>query len=266
MVIPTEVLVVIFQWVPFRWLIHVSQVCRHWREICKETRFSLFNFPRSLTHACAELIVPKFSSFSRLVIDEAGIGDETLELFSGWNLKSLELYNCFNITNKGLAVLSLPCLEIFFLFFDNPTQGLNITDETLDILARNCPLLKKFRVSKCGNLTGEGFGRLVGNCPALEYVYLYMSPGMRTIFSKPNVIETLIIDHCITDGSFLENISQFCPRLKKLVVRAQRFFGTITEEQVVVFLQKNPNVLLNLDGHLLTLEFQLSCENFVSDW
>ena len=132
------------------------------------------------------------------------INDEGLEkvavLFP--KLHMIELGYC-SITDKGLA-----------LFFENARFGLmeiildkpgDISDKGLKIIADNCPLLEKIKVSRCLEVTDEGVGYLLRKCPNLRE--LHLNNMLYSFEGNNSVRNSEFSNEC------LKYVGEYCPKM-----------------------------------------------------
>jgi bacterioferritin-associated ferredoxin len=82
------------------------------------------------------------------------IRDEGLKYLSKAcvNLKSLILWNCKHVSDEGIRIISEGCHDLEEL----NTQGLLISDDSMQPLAKGCPKLKTLVIVKCNKVTDIG--------------------------------------------------------------------------------------------------------------
>ena len=80
-------------------------------------------------------------------------------------LQSLDISNCYNITDEGIRAVAtgLPHLQSLSL-----SNCCNITDEGIRALATGCPHLQSLDISWCYTITNEGITALVTGLPQLQ--------------------------------------------------------------------------------------------------
>ncbi|KAI8925601.1 hypothetical protein BC831DRAFT_460245 [Entophlyctis helioformis] len=100
-------------------------------------------------------------------IDNKVVGD--IMCFCGPSVVTLNLKNCWQITDQGLSRISqyTPRVRVLSL-----SSLWDVTDAGLSALAQNCKQLRTVELSNCRKLTDHGILDLLDNCPNLETIGL----------------------------------------------------------------------------------------------
>ena len=91
---------------------------------------------------------------------------QLMTIANGWpQLQSLNLSNCWNITDEGITAVAsglpqLQCLDI--------TACYKITDKGIAAVASGLSQLQSLNISNCGNITDEGIRALANGLPQLQ--------------------------------------------------------------------------------------------------
>ncbi|MED6147366.1 hypothetical protein PIB30_043424 [Stylosanthes scabra] len=107
------------------------------------------------------------------------------------NLEKINLGRCRSITDSAALVVLKMCRKItslkvefsgvaqFQIDFQVPAllelylSGLDINDETLSTISKNCCWLKDLKLESCGEITAKGVKKVVENCKHLKMVSLW---------------------------------------------------------------------------------------------
>nr|CDS32125.1 fbxl20 [Hymenolepis microstoma] len=135
-------------------------------------------------------------------------------------LRVLEISQCIQITDAGLAALARNCVNLEKLDLEYCSQ---VTDSTLIQLATYCPRINTLVLSHCDQITDEGISRLVeglcgpqqlqrlamDNCPLLTDSSLEMLGSV-----CQNLCQVDLYDCQLITRQGIENLKQQNPRLK----------------------------------------------------
>lgn len=89
--------------------------------------------------------------------------------FYGYQIESLDLTACWQLTDKGLETLAKNCPSLTSLKLNEVWE---ISNYGIKMISRNCAQLKNIDLSNCKNLTNEGVHHLLANCSSLETISL----------------------------------------------------------------------------------------------
>lgn len=110
-------------------------------------------------------------------------------------LQILDLDQCLNITNESIEVLAQNCHYLQELFLSDT----EITDASLRVVAARCPYLQCLRVSYCRNITRESLIAFTGKEPHLNLRWIDIE-GCNISYADP----------------IMEILLKSCPRLEEI--------------------------------------------------
>ena len=107
--------------------------------------------------------------------------DETIKLIAYYypNITDFDLFGCRNITSSGIISLvqGSPRLTEITLCCTN----VSIIDESIMVVAKNCPMLEKIKLNRYSNITDMSITELVTKCPKLTTIEI---PSCKKITDK----------------------------------------------------------------------------------
>lgn len=148
------------------------------------------------------------------------------------NIQILNVRGLRKMNDK--AMMDIFCALNVHLLSVNVSECLNVTDQTLNCLAENCPNLKRFSMMECMNVTELGLMKLMSSCPNLEHLDLSFcsrwenSMNVAVVDSLPKSVTSLSltgIQVSCTDEQFT-SILERLPHLSALHLNG---FGLLSD-------------------------------------
>ena len=134
-------------------------------------------------------------------------------------LQSLNLSNCWNITDEGITAVAIGLSQLQSL---NITACYKITDEGIRAVASGCPQLQSLNIGYCDNITDEGITALANGLLKLQsldigYCDNITDEGIIALADGLPQLQSLNIDDChnITDEGLIA-LARGCPQLQSL--------------------------------------------------
>ncbi|KAL4563514.1 hypothetical protein LXL04_027557 [Taraxacum kok-saghyz] len=207
---PDELMVNIFQRLPsVEVLKSTRKVCTTWGRICKyPAMWKVINLhKRQVDDWCSyfglEALTKEAVDLSRgelIDISIEGFGtDDLLDhiVLHSNKLKRLSLASCYCITDNALSmsVKSLPQLEELHLL------DTSIDEQNLEVIGRNCPQLKSFKMSKmCTWTCNDRALAIANNMPELRHLELsdpnMTNDGVEAILNGCRHLQSLYLHDC----------------------------------------------------------------------
>ncbi|KAI3741557.1 hypothetical protein L1987_59231 [Smallanthus sonchifolius] len=226
--IPEELMAMILQRLDAVEILNSAQkVCTTWRRICKDpamwkvinmldsvvswdpdSEYDLVSLTKQAVYrSCGELIDINLEYFCT---------DDLLDHISQFSnkLKRLCLSNCCNITSSGLAhaAKKLPHLEELHLYYTD------ISVEDIEVIGRNCPHLKSFKLNKELSrlrieFDGDAFA-IGSSMPELHHLQLFgnkmTNEGLQAILNGCPRLESLDVRSCFNLNLGAGNLGKLC--------------------------------------------------------
>lgn len=110
----------------------------------------------------------KLPGLRALVVDQTPVTDAGVCILARTckDLFFLDVSNCKEVTDYGIEVLAehSPGLEALIM------ENVDVSDFTLELMARRCPRMTDVNMSGCVNVTNRGLLALTNGCKNLKYV------------------------------------------------------------------------------------------------
>ena len=144
------------------------------------------------------------------------VSDDYVIQLLGPSVKILNLKRCENITDKTLEEVAKRCLNLTSL---NVAGCGQLTDQSIVEVAKHCPNLTSLNVGWCTELTDQSIMELAKNCPNLT---------------------SLEVSACnkLTDQSIVE-VAKHCPNLTSLEVHS---CNKLTDQSIMEVAKNCPNI------------------------
>ncbi|KAK4777243.1 hypothetical protein SAY86_005931 [Trapa natans] len=125
------------------------------------------------------LSLPRYRYVKQINLEFAqGVEDEHFELLKKKcpeSLRDLEILNlngCQKISDKGIGAVTSICanLKVFSVYWN---VRYNISDSSLEVIAKNYKELESLNITRCVKLTDKGVQHILLSCSLLQYLNLY---------------------------------------------------------------------------------------------
>lgn len=196
-----------------REIVRCSRVSKAWYEMCFDGQLwatlDTASFYSQIPADALTKIIKRAGPFAR-DLNLRGC----VQLWDRWRGSNLADV-CTNLENISLEGCRIDRSAVHSMFFSNTrlvhinVQGLNVvTDSTMKMIGKHCPLLRHLNVSWCYNICTRGLRKVVEGCPNLEDLRAGEIRGMGDVgfmleLFKHNNLERLILMGCdsLTDES-----------------------------------------------------------------
>lgn len=205
---PTEIRMQILQYLQPKEIVRCSRVCKSWHAMCFDGQlWGKLDASEYYRDIPSDALVNIITSAGPFVRDLNLRG--CVQLREQWN-KNGFIEACRNLENFSLEGCRIDRTSIHcFLLQNSRLVHVNLsglagaTNQTMKILAQNCPKVEVLNISWCNNIDNRGLKKVVDGCPKLRDVRAGEVRGwddldlMVELF-KRNTLERLVLMNCDT--------------------------------------------------------------------
>nr|CAG8579507.1 2370_t:CDS:2 [Entrophospora candida] len=157
------------------------------------------------------------------------------------NLIKIDLYNCFNVNDKVVEVISESCRGLIELRIFGCTK---VSDKSMAFLKR-CRQLRELDIGYCIKVTSKGLKILIDNCPnliSLSFINSIRFEVDSLIPLGPDFknFEKLFLSYCNISDGFIVSIVPFLTKLR--VLDLGHCLLKLTSDTVEMIVTSCPNI------------------------